>query len=108
MAFEKGLIRQFAKACLRREMKDKGPKTKHWGGSVCGKSLAGKEPLLRKKKDQLMPYSSLRAKGTLRIGAPKELDKGAWRNPWIGKLTPTSAVYPKEACLNTTHQKTIA
>ena len=47
-----------------------------------------KEPLLRKEMSDAVFIAS--AKGTLRIGAPKEIDKAAWRNPWIGKLTPTS------------------
>jgi len=31
-----------------------------------------------------------RAKGKFDIGDPNEIDKAAWRNPWTGKLTPTS------------------
>jgi hypothetical protein len=30
------------------------------------------------------------AVSSLNIGAPKEIDKAAWRNPWSGNLTPTS------------------
>ena len=83
----KRTYRESAKACLRREMKEELPKLKI-GRFSLWKSLAGKNRYSGKKMSDAVFIAS--AKGTLRIGAPKEIDKAAWRNPWIGKLTPTS------------------
>ena len=35
-------------------------------------------------------FLARKAKGILTIGAPKEIDRAAWRNPWKLALTPTA------------------
>jgi 8-oxo-dGTP diphosphatase len=79
--------RESAKACLRREIKEELPKLKV-GRFRRWKSLGGKNRYSGRKMSDAVFIAS--AKGMLRIGAPKEIDKAAWRNPWTGKLTATS------------------
>jgi len=83
----KRAARETTKACLRREMKEELPKLKI-GPFRLWKSLGGKNRYSGKKMSDAVFIAS--AKGMLRIGAPKEIDKAAWRNPWTGKLTATS------------------
>ena len=83
----KRAFRESAKACLRREMKEELPKLKI-GRFRLWKSLGGKNRYSGRKMSDAVFIASV--KGALRIGAPKEIDKAAWRNPWTGKLTPTS------------------
>jgi hypothetical protein len=66
------------------------------------KSLAGKNRYSGKKMSDAVFIAS--AKGALRIGAPKEIDKAAWRTPWMGKLTPTSR-YIRNKLASTRHIK---
>src|SRR6476646_10395304 len=68
----KRTYRESAKACLRREMKEERPKLKI-GRFSLWKSLAGKNRYSGKKMSDAVFIAS--AKGTLRIGAPKEIDK---------------------------------
>jgi len=83
----KRAYRETAKACLRREMKEELPALKV-GRFRRWKSLGGRNRYSRKRMSDAVFIAS--AKGKLRIGAPREIDKAAWRNPWSGKLTPTS------------------
>lgn len=84
---KKRTSRESAKACLRRELKEELPKLK-FGRFRLWRSLGGKNRYSGKKMSDAVFIAS--ARGTLRIGAPKEIDKAAWRSPWSGNLTPTS------------------
>jgi 8-oxo-dGTP diphosphatase len=52
------------------------------------KKLAGKNRYSGRKMSDAVFIAAVN--GALRIGAPKEIDRAAWRNPWSGKLTATS------------------
>jgi len=75
------------KACLRREIKEELPKLKV-GRFRLWRSLAKRNRYSGKKMSDAVFIAP--AKGALRIGAPKEIDRAAWRNPWSTNLTPTS------------------
>jgi 8-oxo-dGTP diphosphatase len=79
--------RESPKACLRREIKEELPKLK-LGRFRLWKSLGGKNRYSGRRMSDAVFFASV--KGALRIGAPKEIDKAAWRNPWTTRLTPTS------------------
>jgi 8-oxo-dGTP diphosphatase len=74
-------------ACLRREMREELPKLK-LGRFRRWTKLAGKNRYSGRKMSDAVFLAA--AKGALWIGAPKEIDRAAWRSPWSGKLTPTS------------------
>jgi hypothetical protein len=83
----KRTYRESAKACLRREIAEELPKLKI-GRFRLWRSLHGKNRYSGRQMSDAVFIAS--AKGALRIGAPREIDRAAWRNPWAGKLTPTS------------------
>jgi 8-oxo-dGTP pyrophosphatase MutT (NUDIX family) len=75
------------KACLRRELKEELPglkigRFKRW------RSLDKKNRYSGKRMSDAVFIAS--ARGKLRIGAPKEIDRAEWRNPWASRLTATS------------------
>jgi 8-oxo-dGTP diphosphatase len=97
----KRAYRETAKACLRREMKEELPGLKI-GRFRRWKSLGGKNRYSGRRMSDAVFIAS--AKGKLRIGAPKEIDKAAWRSPWTGKLTPTSR-HIRDELASTRHLK---
>jgi ADP-ribose pyrophosphatase YjhB (NUDIX family) len=79
--------RETAKACLKREMKEELPELKA-GRFRKWKRLDGKNRYSGRKMSDAVFIAAV--KGPLRIGAPKEIDKAAWRSFRQGKLTATS------------------
>lgn len=76
-----------AKACLKRELREELPglklrRLRLW------KAFAGKNHYSGRKMSDAAFIA--RAKGKVVIGDLDEIDKAAWRSPWVRKLTPTS------------------
>jgi ADP-ribose pyrophosphatase YjhB (NUDIX family) len=89
------------KACLRRELREELPKLKV-GRFRRWKSLLGKNRYSGRKMSDAVFLAG--AAGSLNIGAPKEIDRAVWRNPWSAKLTPTSR-YIRNKLASTGHIK---
>ncbi|AMN43130.1 NUDIX domain-containing protein [Rhodoplanes sp. Z2-YC6860] len=97
----KPLLKESARACLRRELREELPKLKV-GRFRRWKSLSGRNRYSSRPMSDAVFLA--KAVGSLRIGAPKEIDRAAWRNPWKTRLTPTSK-HIRDKLVSTGHLK---
>jgi 8-oxo-dGTP diphosphatase len=74
--------------CLRRELAEELPKLRLRNFRLWTNLKGRSERRGRKMSDAV--FLARRVKGRLTIGAPKEIDRAAWRNPWKLALTPTA------------------
>jgi len=77
-----------AEKCLRRELAEELPKLRLRDWRLWTKLKGTKGRRGGKMSDAV--YLAHGAKGQLTIGAPKEIDRAAWRSPWKTELTPTA------------------
>jgi ADP-ribose pyrophosphatase YjhB (NUDIX family) len=74
--------------CLKRELAEELPKLRLRNYRLWTK-LKGKNGRRGSKMSDAV-FLARKVKGRLTIGAPKEIDRAAWRNPWKLALTPTA------------------
>lgn len=77
------------KQCIRREIGEELPKLKV-GRLRLWKELKGRNSRSGRKMSDAI-FIADKARGKLKIGAPREIDRAIWRKPYAGmRLTPTS------------------
>jgi 8-oxo-dGTP diphosphatase len=74
--------------CLKRELAEELPKLRLRKYRLWTK-LKGKNGRRGSKMSDAI-FLARKVTGSLSIGAPKEIDRAAWRNPWKLALTPTA------------------
>jgi ADP-ribose pyrophosphatase YjhB (NUDIX family) len=77
-----------AERCLQRELGEELPQlrvraTRLW------RYVKGRNPISGKRMNDAI-FLGRRVRGDLKIGAPREIDRAEWREPWGVRLTPTS------------------